>query len=225
MKQLSDKKIVDSWKNNVTPWVSAIKNNEITSRVLVTNQAILDSIKSRNPKTVLDIGCGEGWLVRSLADLGIDALGIDVIPEFIDYASKEGKGRYKVLSYENISANKLKEKYDVVVSNFSLLGKESVEHVFQQVTSLLKPGGAFIVQTIHPMIGFIDGNYNESWRTGSWNGFSTSFTDPAPWYFRTLNAWSTLFSKNGFVLTTISEPINKKTKTVASIIYIGELIN
>ncbi len=224
MKHLCDKQIIESWKKNVAPWVSAIENGEIASRLAITNQAILDAVTSRKPKTVLDIGCGEGWLVRELVNSGIDALGIDVIPEFIQYASEQGGGRFKTLAYENIATDSPGEQFDVVVSNFALLGRESVEHVFKQIPLLLNKGGAFIVQTIHPIAGCGDGIYKDGWREGSWAGFSDGFSDPAPWYFRTLETWKLLFRDNGLTLTNFQEPMNPHTRKAASILFIGEHI-
>jgi len=224
-KLLSDEQIMDSWKNNVEPWVSAIQNEEIESRLLVTNQAILSTIIERAPKTVLDVGCGEGWLARELVKQGIDVLGVDAVPEFIEYAGKEGVGRFKTLSYEDLSADVLLEKFDIVVCNFSLLGKDSVYHVFGQVSSILEKNGVFIVQTIHPIAGCGDDKYEDGWREGSWVGFSKKFCDPAPWYFRKLETWKTLFTANGFRLSEILEPLNPKTGVPASVIFIGLLVD
>ncbi|MCK4704489.1 MAG: class I SAM-dependent methyltransferase, partial [Gammaproteobacteria bacterium] len=119
MKNLSDQQIIDSWKKNVKPWVAAVREGEIESRLLVTNQAIIDAVLERKPATVLDVGCGEGWLVRELSKAGINALGVDVVPELIEVAEKEDGGRFRVLSFEALSVDNLKEKFDVIVCNFS----------------------------------------------------------------------------------------------------------
>ncbi|RLB61158.1 MAG: SAM-dependent methyltransferase, partial [Deltaproteobacteria bacterium] len=171
MKVLSDENIVESWKKNVDPWVEAIRQGEIDSRVQTTNQAILNAVLKYKPKTVLDIGCGEGWLVRELTRSGIDTFGVDAVPALINSAINEGPGKYKILSYEDISYDALLEKYDVVVSNFSLLGNKSVTKMFQKVSSLLEDNGFFIVQTIHPIIECGNEEYKDGWRKGSWTGF------------------------------------------------------
>jgi 2-polyprenyl-3-methyl-5-hydroxy-6-metoxy-1,4-benzoquinol methylase len=157
MDKLTDETIIEaSWKN-VHPWVAAIQNGEIATRLLITNKVIIDAVMERAAKTVLDVGCGEGWLVRELAAKGIDALGIDAISECIEIANKQKTGRFKVLSYEKTSSHELNEKFDVVVCNFSLLGEKSVNCLFQQIPSLLNESGLFIVQTVHPVVGC--GNY------------------------------------------------------------------
>ena len=68
----------------------AIRNQEIASRKLVTDAAIIAAIKARCPATVLDIGCGEGWLARRLAEQGMRVTGVDAIPALIDTASAGG---------------------------------------------------------------------------------------------------------------------------------------
>ncbi len=213
-----DGKIIESWQKNVAPWIDAIRNNEISSRTLVTNDAILKAILAQQPRNVLDIGCGEGWLVRALVNSDIDALGIDVIPEFIEYAQHFGKGRFRLSPYEKITPLNLNEKFDVVVCNFSLLGEEPVNGLFKQIPQLLEKQAVFIVQTIHPGTACGD---QSGWRQGSWEGFSEQFRQPAPWYFRTLEAWKSLFAKHQLQLRAIHEPVNPETRAVASIIFVA----
>ncbi len=220
MKKFSDQKIIDSWGNNVQPWVVVVRTDEIESRLLVTNKAIIDAVLAQAPKTVLDVGCGEGWLVRELSKVGIKALGIDAVPKLIEYAQKEGGGKFKTITYEGLSSDVIEEKFDVIVCNFSLLGNESVNHLFKQAPSLLNEGGSLLVQTIHPLTESGE-QYKDGWREGSWVGFNHKFSDPAPWYFRTLETWETLFLNNGFKLSKMLEPLNKKTKVPASVIFVG----
>lgn len=219
----SDKEIVDSWLDNARPWVTAIRENEIESRTQVTNKAIIEAVLQKSPRTLLDMGCGEGWLARELSKAGISVLGIDAIPELVAAATKEDGGVFKIVSYENLIEGAIKEKFDTVVCNFSLLGKESVDAIFKCMSCMLNDGGFFIVQTVHPVTACGDSKYIDGWRTGSWAGFSDDFKNPAPWYFRTLETWKNLFLHNGFTLNEILEPLNAKTSRPASVIFIGEL--
>lgn len=213
--------IIRSWKNNTSPWIQAIRNAEIESRTSVTNQAIIDAILNNNPQNILDIGCGEGWLCRAMEERGITALGIDVVPELINEAKKHDSGKYRVMAYREITDNCKGECYDAIVCNFSLLGKESVEHVFASVKSLLNAKGVFMIQTIHPINGCGDKVYEDGWRAGSWTGFNDGFSDPPPWYFRTLESWKALFSKYEMEIKDIIEPLHPKTNTAASVIFIA----
>lgn len=223
MDPLSDAKIVDSWRKNAAPWTTAVRESQIESRTLVTNQAIIDAVVGRSPNVVLDIGCGEGWLVRALATKGIRAIGVDVVPDLIQQAARAGGGEFHVASYEDLADGELRIRVDVAVANFALLGKDSVNNLIHHAPGLLNAGGALIVQTLHPLIASGDQPYVDGWRTGSWAGFSADFTDPAPWYFRTLESWVRLLSESGFRVLEVREPVNPKTQKPASALFIAEV--
>jgi 2-polyprenyl-3-methyl-5-hydroxy-6-metoxy-1,4-benzoquinol methylase len=219
---LSDARIVDSWRKNASPWTTAVRENQIASRALVTNKAIVDAVLSRSPRTVLDIGCGEGWLARALAEHGVSAVGVDVVPALIEQARKAGGGEFRISSYEDIAAGRLDVSVDLVVANFSLIGKESVEGVIRRAPSLLNSGGSLVIQTLHPVASCGDESYADGWRTGSWAGFSEEFSDPAPWYFRTMESWETLLADSGFRILETREPVHPETGKPASVIFITE---
>ncbi|MBD3884839.1 methyltransferase domain-containing protein [Phormidium tenue FACHB-886] len=222
---LSDNQIITSWHQNARPWTIAVREGQIESRKLVTNGAIVEAVLEQHPKNVLDLGCGEGWLARTLAAAGIEVFGVDVVPELIKQAQAAGGGRFEVLSYEAIAAGKLNQAFDIAVSNFALLGQASVVGLFKVIPSLLTAQGCFIVQTIHPLVGCGEYPYEDGWREGSWAGFSNDFSDPAPWYFRTLESWMRLYSDYGFKLQEIREPLHPQTGEPASVILIGSLAN
>jgi 2-polyprenyl-3-methyl-5-hydroxy-6-metoxy-1,4-benzoquinol methylase len=219
---LSDARIVDSWRKNASPWTTAVRENQIASRALVTNKAIVDAVLSRSPRTVLDIGCGEGWLARALAEHGVSAVGVDVVPALIEQARKAGGGEFRISSYEDIAAGRLDVSADLVVANFSLIGKESVEGVIRRAPSLLNSRGSLVIQTLHPVASCGDESYADGWRTGSWAGFSEEFSDPAPWYFRTMESWETLLADSGFRILETREPVHPETGKPASVIFIAQ---
>lgn len=220
---LSDAKIVDSWHKNAAPWTDAVRESQIESRRLVTNQAILDTIVARHPSTALDIGCGEGWLTRALTERGIQAIGVDVVPDLIERATRAGGGEFRVASYEEIASGALDVRVDVAVANFAMIGKESVDNLVASATGLLAPRGALIIQTLHPVIAAGDFPYKDGWREGSWAGFSSAFSDPAPWYFRTTQTWVDLIVRSGLRLVELREPVHPISSKPASMIFVAEV--
>jgi SAM-dependent methyltransferase len=55
------------------------------------------------PGTVLDLGCGPGHLTDYLRTLGVDATGIDLVPEFIAHArAAHPDGSYQLGSMEDL---------------------------------------------------------------------------------------------------------------------------
>jgi 2-polyprenyl-3-methyl-5-hydroxy-6-metoxy-1,4-benzoquinol methylase len=222
MDPLSDEKIIDSWRTNAAPWTAAVRDQRIESRRLVTDRAIVDAVMSRQPRSVLDIGCGEGWLVRALAERGVpDLIGVDAVPALIEQARAAGGGDFRVASYEDIAHGKLDAVVDVAVANFALIGKDAVDALIHAAPTLLHPGGALIIQTLHPVTACGDQPYEDGWRAGSWSGFSDDFTDPAPWYFRTLGTWIDLLHASGLNVVEMREPKHPITGKPASVVFLA----
>ncbi|HEY0677167.1 MAG TPA: class I SAM-dependent methyltransferase [Chitinophagaceae bacterium] len=219
--------ILQSWRTNAAPWAKAIRTQSIESRKLVTNKAIVDVILELRPQTMLDVGCGEGWLCRTMAAHKISAWGIDAIPELINSANEQGHANFSVCSYQEIVQGKFKstQLFDVIVFNFSLFGNELVESMLLQLRTNFSAKGKLIIQTLHPHSASADQPYADGWRTGSWNGFSEEFTDPAPWYFRTLESWVELLSRTNYKLHQLREPVHPHTQRPASLILVGDPIH
>jgi len=148
---LSDARVIESWRKNTTAWTRAVRERQIDSRRQATDQAIIDAVMSYAPHSLLDIGCGEGWLIRALAGGGMRLIGVDAVPAMIDSARAGGGGEFHLGSYQDLADGNLKFLTDIAVCNFSLIGKESVDAIFAAVPSLLTAQGVFIVQTLHPM--------------------------------------------------------------------------
>jgi 2-polyprenyl-3-methyl-5-hydroxy-6-metoxy-1,4-benzoquinol methylase len=216
----NDQRIIASWNTNATPWTSAVRERRIESRRLVTDQAIVDAVVSRAPSTVIDIGCGEGWLARTLSQRGIRVLGLDAVTALIEQAQAAGGGEFRVASYEEIAGGAIPVRADLLVCNFSLIGKESVEGLMRAVPGLLTPRGTLLIQTLHPIIACGDLPYRDGWRAGSWQGFDAAFTDPAPWYFRTLGSWIALLARHRLRVIEMLEPLHPSTSQPASVIFV-----
>lgn len=217
----SDEKILDSWNKNALQWAAAVREGQIESRLLATDQAIVEAVLAHAPGSVLDIGCGEGWLIRKLSAEVSRLVGVDAVPGLIAQAETAGGGEFHVACYEALARGSIDGVFDALVCNFSLFGKESVEALFRALPALLTPDGVLIVQTLHPLLVCGDGPYRDGWRDGSWAGFDAEFVDPAPWYFRTLESWVTLFAANGLRLFELREPIHPKTQLPASVIFMA----
>lgn len=217
----SDTAIVEAWRKNASPWVAAVRSGEIASRKQATDAAILEAITARSPRSVLDVGCGEGWLARELDARGIEVTGIDVVPHLVDEAWRAGGGEFHVMSYEALAAREREFDVDVMACNFSLLGKESTEAVFAAAARMLGASGSFVVQTLHPVGASGEGPYRDGWRDGSWDGIGSGFSEAAPWYFRTFGGWTRLFAAFGFRLLDIVEPTGSASSKPLSAIFVA----
>lgn len=111
---------------------------------------LLDKLRGLNPKAVLDVGCGTGYLTRKLAEMfpRAEALGIDIAPGMIEVANRQKRSNLR-FSVGDGEGMKEREKHDLVVSNASLQWMDA-EKVFRGVHKILKPGGRFAFTTFGP---------------------------------------------------------------------------
>ncbi len=214
--------ILEAWHANAAPWTRAVREHAIASRKLVTDRAILDAVLARRPRSVIDLGCGEGWLVRALVMQGVDVLGIDAVPVLVDAARTAGGGRFLSMDYADVAGGALRDRADALACNFSLLGGESVDTLLRAVPSLLMPGGALLVQTLHPLAACGDAPYVDGWREGSWAGCGEGFGQAAPWYFRTLAGWLDALARAGLYAVRMVEPLHPSTGEPAALILVAE---
>jgi 2-polyprenyl-3-methyl-5-hydroxy-6-metoxy-1,4-benzoquinol methylase len=216
-----EKLIVESWKANAENWMTIIKNNGIESRRLATNKAIVDAVCNAKPFSVLDIGCGEGWLAKELSGNGINITGVDIVPELIEKVRRQVPGEFIVASYEDIGTGKIhfSKLFDVIVINFALIGKESTENLLTSLPVYLKAAGKLIIQTLHPDSRKAAGDYTSGWKEGSWDGLGEQFTLPYQWYFRTLEDWLLLLGQSGFSRIKVTEVLHPLSGKQLSVIF------
>jgi 2-polyprenyl-3-methyl-5-hydroxy-6-metoxy-1,4-benzoquinol methylase len=217
----NDREILAAWHRNAAPWIDAVRSGSIASRKLATDAAVLDAVLACQPRSVIDLGCGEGWLGCELMRRGIDVTGVDPVPALIEAARAAGLTQTRLLSYEDIAQGKLALRADVVVCNFSLLGAECVDDLLRTVPSLLKAQGTFIVQTLHPLMACGDQAYADGWRAGSWAGIDGAFHDAPPWYFRTLESWIASIHASGMTLRALREPVDPRSAKPASLLLVA----
>ena len=220
----NEERLIDSWNNNAKSWTRVIRSKQIESRVLVTDSAILETVIELNPKTFLDVGCGEGWLCRELFSKGIDGWGVDASADLIEAARHYGDSRFLVSLYSDLTSHRFGDTVDFscLICNFSILGQWDLAQIASAGRSLLEERGKIIIQTLHPLITCGEAAYVDGWRETSWQGIGDEVFHPAPWYFRTVESWIEEFHSRNYRLLNLREPCHPATKKPMSIIFVFE---
>ncbi len=210
-----------SWHDNAAAWTAAVRSGAIESRRIATDAAILQAVAQRRPQKVLDLGCGEGWLVRALAKEGVAAVGVDGSTPLIEAASRAG-GSFVALSYAELIADPARsgQGFDLVVANFALL-EERILPLLAALRRIMAADGSLLVQTLHPLA--VGPPYQDGWRSEDFCGFGPGAGGegawtPMPWYFRTLGSWIGVLHEAGFALQALREPVHPQDRRPLSLL-------
>jgi len=101
--------------------------------------------------SILDVGCGAGETLNDIQSSfpGTLYAGIDIAENMIELAKERygnNRFRFKVDSLPNMST--VEEKFDVVISERSLINLESVEEQLssiKRISDFLRPGGIYLM--------------------------------------------------------------------------------
>ncbi|NNG02791.1 MAG: class I SAM-dependent methyltransferase [Inquilinus sp.] len=202
------KALAGSWDKNAGNWARAVRDGLIPSRRAGTDEAIVNAILAHKPARLLDVGCGEGWLIRRVAQsIDCQALSIDGSAALIaDARQADPRHAYRVFAYADLieDAKSLGTGFDAIVFNYAILDEDAAR-LLTSVEPLLAPEGRIFIQTLHPRA--LDGPYRDGWRTEDFAAFAGPGWEPMPWYFRTVESWHETLRDAGLVLLDLTEPM------------------
>ena len=207
------RRLAASWDANAEAWAAAVERGTESRRAgtdAAVLQAALDARAQAGGGAILDVGCGEGWLLRALAARGVRADGIDGSAEL---ARRAGARR---LSYAEAVADpeRLGGPYAVAVFSFALLDDDPAA-ILAAAASRLVPGGRVVIQTLHPLR--VAPPYAPGWREEAFEGFGGAF-EPMPWFFHTFASWGEQLGRAGLVVERLAEPRHAGTGEVLSLV-------
>jgi SAM-dependent methyltransferase len=98
------------------------------------------------PGTVLDLGCGPGHITDYLRSLGVNATGIDMVPEFIAHAqAAHPSGSYQLGSIENLAV--ANHSIAGILAWYSLihLSPQDLDGVLAEFRRVMAPAGTLVL--------------------------------------------------------------------------------
>lgn len=138
---------------------------------MVYRRDIRPALPTPHDGPLLDIGCGQGELVRLLLKEGYEAVGVDVSPEQVALAHQAGLDQILRGDYRDFLAARRGQLAAVTATDLlEHLTKTEVIQTFDAVVAALRPGGVFIARVpnaVSPFGGhFRHGDFtHESWFT------------------------------------------------------------
>ena len=136
------RKTFDEWAQNGRAELMEVEHGKNVSK-------FLNAITFDEPFTFLDVGCGNGWVVRSIAKENNckKAIGIDKSKKMIIQAKKKTISRKEEFVHTDIESWKYSGKFDFIFSMEALYYSDSIEEALKKIFKLLKPGGQFFCGT------------------------------------------------------------------------------
>ena len=223
------------WNQNAETWTLLARAGYDVYRDHLNTPAFFQILPDVNGLQGIDIGCGEGYNTRLLAQRGAIMEAIDIAENFIAKAQEEEHQNHLGIKYGVASATQLPfqdHSFDFATSFMCLMDIPNPENALREAYRVLKPNGFFQFSITHPC--FITphrrnlrnpitrksyaieiGDYfkNPNGKVDEWIFGEAppdlKYTLPkfkTPLFHWTLTQWITAIIHAGFVIEQINEP-------------------
>ena len=222
------------WDENAEAWTLLARAGYDTYRNHLNTPAFLEMLPEVAGRQGIDIGCGEGYNTRRLAEMGARMTAVDIAEVFIRHANDLERGRRQGIGYAAASAVELpyaQDSFDFAAAFMSFMDIPETDEVIRETYRVLKPGGFLQFSILHPCfdtphrVNLRDeegltyaievGNYFqtldgevEEWLYSAAPPEIKEILKPfkVPRFTRTLSQWINLLIETGFVIERLGEP-------------------
>jgi len=191
---------VDKVRSTFDNWALNGRSDLMEKEHAKTVLKFLQSISFKKSFSFLDVGCGNGWVIRKIVknENCKKAIGIDKSKNMIKIAKSKRISDKEGFIQTDLTSWNYKEKFDYVFSMESMYYTVPMEPAMKKVYGLLKKNGEFFCGTDF---------YKENTATKNWSKMMKIHLD-----LRSKREWRELFTKVGFKTRTkqIKDPNNRK---------------
>ncbi len=246
---MNEKEAGQYWNENAVAWTTIARAGFDLYRDHLNTPAFFEILPVVKGLSGVDIGCGEGYNTRLLAQQGARVKAIDISANFIDKAKEMEEADCIGIEYLVASATALpfeNECFDFATSFMCLMDIPNPEIALQEAYPVLKPGGFLQFSITHPCFttpgrknlrgpdgktyGIEVGDYFknldgeiEEWIFGAAPaGLKNRFPKfKVPVFNKTLTAWFIAILGAGFTIEQINEPY-PDDETVSRLPYLQD---
>ena len=219
MSEIDDRKETqEMWNSVAADWQIQVGDEGDSNRRLNSDPVLWAFAGDVAGLSVLDAGCGTGYLSRKLADKGALVTGIDFSEKMLEIA----RAKNPQIDFREDSCSELRtiddELYDLVVSNYVLMDTPDLRETMEAFSRVLKTGGMAILIFSHPCFPqgqatiSEDGEVTYRWHIPyfqqsritdpPWGHFTSNFI----WFHRPLSDYWKAFAAAGFSVVGFEEP-------------------
>ena len=217
-----------AWDAAADAWEAFIESGADYYRHAVHGPALLAACLPVEGRDVLDVGCGQGFFSRQLADRGARVVGIDLSEKQIAYARRHealepGGIVYHVMPAAEAAEGLGGQRFDLVAACMSLHDMSDPPAVLRSVSRLLPTGGRLVFSTPHPCTDtpyrhwerddpvdhgplHIDRYFESGPTVLRWKMGRLLYHWDSPYWRHTLEEWSVMVAEAGFLMRRLLEP-------------------
>ena len=206
------------WNRVADDWDIQVGDDGDSNRILNSDPVLWQFAGDVSGRTVLDAGCGTGYLSRKLHEHGARVIGVDFSKDMIRIA----RSKLASIDYRVDSCSELKtvedESVDLIVANYVLMDTPDLAGTMRAFFRVLRPGGNVVAVFSHPCFPAgratvaDDGGTTYQWSfpyfqkqkcvDPPWGHFTSEFI----WFHRPLSDYWKAFVEAGFQVVDFEEP-------------------
>ncbi|MCD4783284.1 MAG: methyltransferase domain-containing protein [Candidatus Eremiobacteraeota bacterium] len=207
--------ISQEWDRIARLRAGQIKRYKDLSYNFVLVPCILDLSSESEFTSVVDVGCGSGFLAKHIANKSMEFVGVDMSDESVKIANEMfgdiKNVKFIVSSIENYAKEIKEAHFTLAIANMTLMTTISLKKFVRSIWKILMPKSHFIITITHPCFWPIYWEYADK----EWFDYKKEI--PIEGIFKI-----SLETSHGFVTTHIHRPIEKY---ISCLIEEGFIIN
>ena len=207
------------WNRVAHDWDIQVGDTGDSNRILNSDPVLWRFAGKVAGATVLDAGCGTGYLSRKLHACGAHGIGVD----FSDKMIRIARSKAEHIDFRVDSCSELgtvdDASIDIVIANYVLMDIPDLTGALRAFFRVLRPGGSLVAVFSHPCFPQgratgpdNDGSVTYHWRfpyfrcqkciDPPWGHFTSEFI----WFHRPLSDYWKAFLQAGFEVVDFEEP-------------------
>jgi SAM-dependent methyltransferase len=231
--EINEEQISNAWDKIADQWCNRYTEYGDINRQYVIDPTIFRIIGPVKDMSILDAGCGSGYLCRLLAKKGAKVFGVELSKRFVEIAKqKEIEAPLGITYYSETLCNLAMfqdETFDMVISNLVLMDLPDLDKAIKEINRVLKKKGRLIFSVMHPCFASapvrgwvrkpIDSNRKEDWMYWKVDRYFDRSMEiwrfdldwpPIYSFHRPLSDYVKMLIKNNFSIIAFEEPIPSK---------------
>lgn len=136
------------WTASAAAWIASQGEAGDWGREHVLDPPMLARVGAANPRTALDVGCGEGRFCRLLRGGGIATVGIDpTVPLLESARERDPEGDYREARGESLPFGD--GAFDLVIGYLTLIDIPDFRAAIREMARVAAPGGRILVANLN----------------------------------------------------------------------------